>query len=201
LIVVNLMAWFKRLRDSGKQNWRLRIDGDQGEMARPIVFLGDGTDQVVTQLSCASAMRRKIMSTTGLEVFDKTVQTTNAWLKEIMEVTGPDRLRAYRVLTAVLHALRDRLTVDEAAQLGAQLPILVRGLYYDQWHHPSGKPERLRHKEEFLAAVAAELDDIRPINPEQATRAVFSLLEHHIAPGEIEDIKATLPAHLRELWP
>ena len=63
---------------------------------------------------------RKIMSTTGLEVFDKTVQTTNAWLKEIMEVTGPDRHRAYRVLAAVLHALRDRLTVDEAAQLGAQ---------------------------------------------------------------------------------
>jgi uncharacterized protein (DUF2267 family) len=141
------------------------------------------------------------MSTTELEVFDKTVQTTNAWLKEIMEVTGPDRHRAYRVLAAVLHALRDRLTVDEAAQLGAQLPILVRGLYYDQWHHPAGKPERLRHKQEFLAEVAAELDDIKPINPEQATRAVFSVLERHIAPGEIEDIKATLPSQLRELWP
>jgi uncharacterized protein (DUF2267 family) len=55
--------------------------------------------------------------------------------------------------------------------------------------------------DEFLAAVAAELDDIKPINPEQAARAVFSVLEHHIAPGEIEDIKATLPAHLRQLWP
>jgi uncharacterized protein (DUF2267 family) len=67
------------------------------------------------------------MSATGLDVFDKTVQTTNAWLKEIMEVTGPDRRKAYRVLAAVLHALRDRLTVDEAAQLGAQLPILCAG--------------------------------------------------------------------------
>jgi uncharacterized protein (DUF2267 family) len=70
------------------------------------------------------------MSATGLEVFDKTVHTTNAWLKEIMEATGLDRRRAYRALAAVLHALRDRLTVDEVAQLGAQLPILVRGLYY-----------------------------------------------------------------------
>jgi uncharacterized protein (DUF2267 family) len=128
------------------------------------------------------------------------VHTTNAWLKEIMEVTGPDRHRAYRVLAAVLHALRDRLTVDEVAQLAAQLPILVRGLYYDQWHHPSGKPERLRRKDEFLAEVAAELDDIKPINPEQAARAVFSVLERHIAPGEIEDIKGTLPTQLRELW-
>jgi uncharacterized protein (DUF2267 family) len=141
------------------------------------------------------------MTATGLEVFDKTVQTTNAWLKEIMEVTGPDRRKAYRVLAAVLHALRDRLTVDEAAQLGAQLPILVRGLYYDQWHHPSGKPERLRNKEEFLAAVATELDDIGPINPENATRAVFSVLERRIAPGEVEDIKSTLPTQLCELWP
>jgi uncharacterized protein (DUF2267 family) len=147
------------------------------------------------------------MSTTGLEVFDKTVQTTNAWLKEIMEVTGPDRHRAYRVLAAVLHDLRDRLTVDEgsatrgAAQLGAQLPILIRGLYYDQWHHSAGKPERRRHKDEFLSEVAAELDDIKPINPEQAAHAVFSVLERHIAPGEIEDIKSMLPTHLRELWP
>ena len=66
------------------------------------------------------------MSATRLDVFDKTVQTTDAWLKEIMEVTGPDRRRAYRALAAELHALRGRLTVDEAAQLGAELPILVR---------------------------------------------------------------------------
>jgi uncharacterized protein (DUF2267 family) len=83
----------------------------------------------------------------------------------------------------------------------AQLPILVRGLYYDQWHHPAGKPARLRHKEEFLAAVTAGLDDIGPIDPEDATRAVFAVLEHHIAPGEIEDVKAMLPTHLRDLWP
>jgi uncharacterized protein (DUF2267 family) len=118
-----------------------------------------------------------------------------------METTGLDRRRAYRALAAVLHALRDRLTIDEAAQLGAQLPILVRGLYYDRWHHPAGKPERLRHKEEFLTLVAAGLEGAGPIEPEEATRTVFAVLESHIAPGEIEDVKSTLPADLRELWP
>jgi len=140
------------------------------------------------------------LSATGLEVFDKTLQTTNIWLKQIMEATGPDRHRAYRVLGAVLHALRDRLTIDEVAHLGAQLPLLVRGLYYDQWH-PAGKPERMRHEEDFLAAVAAQLDDIRPVNTEDAARAVFAVLEAHIAHGEIEDVKAMLPAQLRRLWP
>jgi len=59
----------------------------------------------------------------------------------------------------------------------------------------------VRRKEEFLAAVAAELDDIAPINPENATHVVFSVIEQHVAPGEIGDIKATLPTQLRELWP
>jgi uncharacterized protein (DUF2267 family) len=140
------------------------------------------------------------MSATGLDVFDKTLQTTNIWLKEIMETLGPDRQRAYRALGAVLHALRDRLTVDEVAHLGAQLPLLVRGLYYDQWH-PAGKPVRMRHIEDFLAAVAAALDDIGPINAEDAVRAVFAVLDEHVAPGEIEDIKGMLPAQLRRLWP
>lgn len=118
------------------------------------------------------------MSATGLDVFDKTLQTTNIWLKEIMEVIGQDRQRAYRVLRAVLHALRDRLTIDETAHLGAQLPLLVRGLYYDQWH-PAGKPERMRHAEEFLATIADELDDIGPVKVEDATRAVFAVLVDH----------------------
>src|SRR5919204_6184474 len=82
---------------------------------------------------------RQAMSATGLDVFDKTLQTTNIWLNEIMDDLGPDRKIAYRALRAVLHALRDRLTVDEAAQLGAQLPLMIRGLFFDMWH-PAGKP-------------------------------------------------------------
>jgi uncharacterized protein (DUF2267 family) len=67
-------------------------------------------------------------------VFDRTLYKTHTWLKEIMEVLGTeDRHRAYMALRAVLHALRDRLTVEEVAQLGAQLPMLIRGLYYEGW--------------------------------------------------------------------
>src|ERR687886_176925 len=67
----------------------------------------------------------RIMSSTGLEVFDRTVQETNIWLGEIAEDLGPDRQVAYRVLRAVLHALRDRLTVEQAAHLSAQLPRML----------------------------------------------------------------------------
>lgn len=109
------------------------------------------------------------MSATGLDVFDKTVQTTNIWLDEIMEVMGPSRQTAWHILGATLRALRDRLTVDQAAHLGAQLPLLVRGLYYDQWH-PASMPSRERTLDQFLARVGDDVRDTRPFNVRQGGR-------------------------------
>lgn len=140
------------------------------------------------------------MSATGLDVFDKTLQTTNSWLKEIAGMLGPDRQRAWRALGAVLMALRDRLTVEEAAHLGAELPLLVRGLYYDQWR-PAEQPVPVRKRGEFLAMIEEDLADIRPLDPEEAARAVFTVLDRHIARGEVEKIKKVLPADIRALWP
>ncbi len=77
------------------------------------------------------------MSATGLDVFDTTVQKTNIWLNDLMKVLGwQDRHKAYLALRATLHALRDRLTVDEVAHFGAQLPMLMRGFYYEGWDPP-----------------------------------------------------------------
>src|SRR5437868_13335386 len=111
------------------------------------------------------------MSTTGLDVFDKTVQTTNIWLDDIMAAMGPDRHIAWHILGAVLRSLRDRLPLDEAAHLGAQMPLLVRGLYYDQWR-PSAGMRKDRHQEDFLAHVGEELKGTRPVNVKEAVRTV-----------------------------
>ena len=140
------------------------------------------------------------MSTTGLDVFDKTVQTTNIWLDEIMARMGPDRHVAWHILGAVLRVLRDRLQLDDAAHLGAQLPLLVRGLYYDQWHSPSAVHKE-RHQEEFLARVQEGLRDIRPVNVQEAVRTVFAVLAKHIAKGQADMTARVLPAEIRALWP
>ncbi len=90
---------------------------------------------------------------TGLDTFDTTVQESNLWLKDLMERLGTyNRHHAYSTLRAVLHVLRDRIGPDNAAHLGAQLPMLIRGLYYEGWH-PSGKPTKERHEGQFLARV------------------------------------------------
>jgi uncharacterized protein (DUF2267 family) len=140
------------------------------------------------------------MATTGLDVFDKTLQTTHTWLDEIMEELGPDRQIAYRALRAVLHTLRDRLSVDEAAHLGAQLPLVIRGVFFESWH-PAGKPEKIRSRDAFLQHIAEELSDTRPLDPEDVARAVFRVIDEHVSPGEVQHLLHLLPEPIARLWP
>jgi uncharacterized protein (DUF2267 family) len=142
----------------------------------------------------------ELMTSTGIEPFESSLQLTNVWLKDLMARLGTnERHLAYLALRSTLHALRDRLTVDEAVHLGAQLPMLVRGFYYEGWH-PAGKPVKEHSKEAFLGHVvsAARASNF---DPERAVRAVFGLLAERISAGEIEDVKSILPRPIREFWP
>jgi len=139
------------------------------------------------------------MSATGLEVFDKTLQATNIWLGEIMERLGPDRQVAWKVLSTVLHKLRDRLPAALSAHLGAQLPLLVRGVFYDQYE-PGRQPSDCKTAEDFRAEVAEWLSDIRPVDPDAAIRAVFGVLSRHVSEGQIAKVQNALPASIRDYW-
>ena len=138
------------------------------------------------------------MSATGLDVFDKTLQTTNIWLNEIMDVIGPDRQIAWKVLSTVLHKLRDRLPVELSAHLGSQLPLLVRGVYYDQYE-PGKQPTDCK-QEQFAAEVAEWLSDIRPVDPDEAISAVFAVLSRHVSEGQIAKVRNALPKGIRMAW-
>jgi uncharacterized protein (DUF2267 family) len=141
------------------------------------------------------------MGATGLDVFDKTIQKTNSWLNELMRQLGwKEKHKTYRALRVTLHTLRDRLTVPVVAQLGAQLPMLVRGFYYEGWR-PNGAVLAIRHKDEFLAPIAEHFRADPEADAERIARAVFALLESRIAKGEIENIEHVLPKQLRALWP
>jgi uncharacterized protein (DUF2267 family) len=139
------------------------------------------------------------VAATGLEVFDKTLQTTNIWLDDIMAEIGPDRQLAWKVLSTVLHKLRDRLPVEAAAHLGAQLPLLVRGVYYDQYV-PARQPNHVGTIEDFCADVGKWLSDARPVDPEAAVRAVFGVLQEHLDPGMVAKVQIILPQSIRTFW-
>ena len=139
------------------------------------------------------------MSASGLDVFDNTLQSTHIWLNEISDEIGPDKQLAWHVL-GMLRTLRDRLPVDHAAHLGAELPLLVRGAYYGQYR-PATQPAVTRSQDEFLQRVAAGLADVRPVDPALAARTVLGVLSRHIPAGQVAKTSQALPEPIRRLWP
>ncbi len=138
--------------------------------------------------------------TTGLPVFDHTVQETNLWLKDLMErLHTDDRHVAYLALRATLHALRDRVGPENAVHLAAQLPMLVRGLYYEGWRMGASRTKE-RTRAEFLEHVRDELPRGSPIDPNLAARAVFAVLWARIDSGQVGKVMELLPPELQDLW-
>jgi uncharacterized protein (DUF2267 family) len=141
------------------------------------------------------------MTTLGIEAFDTTVHRTHEWLHQLMEdLDCDDRQDAYVLLRAVLHALRDHLTVDSCAHLAAQLPMLVRGFFYEGWH-PADKPLKYRDQAEFRRQVAAAAPRIQEETLDEGIQAVLRVLSEKVTEGEVHKIKNSLPKQLRELWP
>ncbi|WP_296200251.1 DUF2267 domain-containing protein [uncultured Hyphomicrobium sp.] len=125
------------------------------------------------------------------------LQKTREWLKELRDNADlEDDEEALSVLRVVLHQLRDRLPPDEAANLGAQLPNIIRGLYYESWK-PSVTPLRIHSKRTFLEEVAPQLRPQRN-EPYQVVRDVFA---YHCDPGEISHVINQLPSDIKSLWP
>jgi uncharacterized protein (DUF2267 family) len=141
------------------------------------------------------------MSATGLEVFDHTLQLTHEWINDLDAQLGwNDKKRSYRLLKAVLHALRDWLPVNEAAAVAAQLPELLRGAYYEHWR-PAATPVKNRSKRDFIGRVDESFHRDPLPEPIPAVMAVFELLSRRISAGEIDNVRHALPSDIRTIWP
>jgi uncharacterized protein (DUF2267 family) len=141
------------------------------------------------------------MSAVGLESLDHTVQLTHIWINDLDERLGwANKASTYRRLKSVPHAIRDWLPVNEAVDLGAQRPGLLRGAYCEQWR-PAATPIKERSKSNFLAHVkhAFGNDPMTPI--ERYVACVFEVMSNKITAGEVNDVRQALPADIRKLWP
>jgi len=140
--------------------------------------------------------------TSTAHVWDKTLSKGNEWLTKLgYELACQNAHVTLFALRSVLHALRDRLPPDEAVDLAAQMPLIIKGLYFDGWD-PSATPVKARTKEEFLALVTKRLQrGVLDADPERVTRAVFKLIAERVSAGEVRDVRDILPAAIAELWP
>jgi uncharacterized protein (DUF2267 family) len=139
------------------------------------------------------------MTTTRVDIIDRSVEKAHIWINDLAEELGTeDRHYAYRVMRAFLHALRDHLSVDEAAALAAQLPIFVRGVFYEGWD-PSRTPEHARDLDSFLRRIAGDARLAGETEASFAAAAANRVLDRHVSAGEAESVLKLLPEHLREL--
>ncbi|MCZ8336401.1 MAG: DUF2267 domain-containing protein [Rhodobacteraceae bacterium] len=140
------------------------------------------------------------MKQTGLDSIDHAPQVMAEWLNLLEADLGwHDRSRSYRLLRETLHGLRDFLTVQEAAALSAQLPLLLRGIFYEGWM-PARTPAHPRTADALLARVNGAFADDPLLEPDVAIGAVFSVLRHRIDPGEYDQVARSLRRPIRELW-
>jgi len=136
---------------------------------------------------------------TGLPVFDTTVQETNLWLKAIeSRLPSCSRQEAYAALRAVLHVLRDRLPTEAVLGLSAQLPLLLRGVFLEGWR-PAAGPTRIRDPDVFAGEVAEHLAPSFPCLPHDTMDAVFAVLAERLDAGEVSKLAQYLPPRLRSL--
>ena len=139
------------------------------------------------------------MSTQGLDVIDHTVQVAHEWINDLAErLDWADKRQVLMLLRSTLTALRDLLSVNEAAQVSAQLPLLIRGLFYENWK-PAVTAERTRAA--FVARVSERLGMDAEYRGEEDITEVFRLLNARISEGEVSDMRQSLPADIRALWP
>ncbi len=130
---------------------------------------------------------------------DSTVRKTRQWIGELMvELQWDDAQKTYHALRAVLHVLRDHLTLHQTADLSAQLPMLIRGMFFEGW-----QPERMPVKDcsldTFLSRVQTAFPDGQGVDPQQLTRATLNVISRYVSSDQWADIQAVLPRSLRAL--
>jgi uncharacterized protein (DUF2267 family) len=140
------------------------------------------------------------MATTDVTMIEESAQKTRRWLDELAEELGRpgDQKYALRVLRGFLHTLRDRLPVPEVAHLGAQLPELLRGVYYEGWR-PTTLPQRYHDLDTFLERIAADGMLAGETEAAYAAEAAVRVLRQHVGPGELDKVRAVMPHEILAL--
>jgi uncharacterized protein (DUF2267 family) len=145
-------------------------------------------------------LKGNLMAERRLEFIEHSSQTAQRWIKDLAEdLQWDDGHKVFRLLRTTLHAIRDWLQVNEAAQFGAQLPTLIRGAYYEGWR-PHATPVKPHSRDAFLTRIGVEMSPEIVWAVDDAVSTVFAFLSRQVSAGEIADVRAGMPADLQALW-
>ncbi|HYG15052.1 MAG TPA: DUF2267 domain-containing protein [Bacteroidia bacterium] len=152
-----------------------------------------------------SPPRRNRSRRSAAAAFRRYAEESNRFINDVADELGTDDTgMALRVTRAVLHAVRDRITPDDAVQFGQGLPMMLKGIYFDQYDI-SRTPVVIRSTRRFLEYIQdknrfAAVSDFRYEDGViRALQAVFTVLENHMSIGQVDHVLNLLPAEVCEL--
>jgi uncharacterized protein (DUF2267 family) len=137
-----------------------------------------------------------------ISAFESSLDKTNVMLKEIESAYGwpkEQRNQSYAALRTVLHLLRDRMPVGQSVQFAQQLPVLLRGVYFDGWQ-PENVPVKL-NRDDFLYEVRQGFPYDVEGGTQRVVQVVLDTLRRHVTQGEWEDVKSSMPKDLSRMIP
>ena len=135
--------------------------------------------------------------------FEKYAVKGNEFVRLIVEELEVPRDKAGRIIRAVFHALRNRLSHEESFQLLAQLPMSLKGVYVDSWRFDKDF-NRISHINDFLDEVRQEdggltgYDFGNNSKAGVAVASVFKALNYFVSEGEMNDIIDVMPTELKQ---
>jgi uncharacterized protein (DUF2267 family) len=134
--------------------------------------------------------------------FEKYANEGNHFVNEVANQLGCERAKAARLTQVVLHALRDRLPVNEAVHVSQGLPMALKGIFIDQYE-VGRVPVVLRNKEDFLMFIWNKLSNPKEFESTDEIadgfRAVYTVLSKHLSPGQMEKLNNSLHSEILEL--
>jgi uncharacterized protein (DUF2267 family) len=134
------------------------------------------------------------------DTFERSSEKSCQWIEDTAFALGTDdRHDAHKTLTAVLHALRDGMTVEEAGRLAAELPDRLRWEFYEGWD-PGRVPVTYHDRDEFLRTVAGEAELVGPTEASYAVASVATVLTRHLSAPGLDGVLDALPGQVRCLF-
>ena len=126
------------------------------------------------------------------------MQAETFYRRVMLEARRADLEDARRATASVFHALRDRLTADEAGQVAAQLPAELKRLWTGA-EIPGRRPLKM-DRDAFFERVRRETAQASLNEARAVVRAVFAALQDQLSQGEADDVLAQLPKDLKAVW-
>lgn len=138
----------------------------------------------------------------AVPILENNIHQTMDWVYAIEEACQWDennQRRAFTALKAVLHELRNLLSIEQTAQLSTQLPLVIRGIFFENWN-PNSITFQKMNKQDFLESVAKALYPYRDMDIEATTKGVLHVLGEKMPEGEFEKILQNIPGEIKELY-